>query len=177
MARVHVRGKSHAKQRHYRDHHSQRCAPARDCQSKGVRYARHLLPLHNHVCPSLVKIRFTFRLSQSRKRQMTETMKSRSTPIAKIANSHLHDETTTRTPRRVTSQSPLRSHHQVQQQRHSCFFSISWVSIISPTRIQRHPGWCHRPVGRDLLRLLPIEYTTSSIMQLINYSEERHVTR
>ncbi|SPO30961.1 related to potassium/hydrogen antiporter [Ustilago trichophora] len=29
-------------------------------------------------------------------------------------------------------------------------------------------------VAVDLLRLLPIEYTTSSIMQLINYSEERH---
>lgn len=29
-------------------------------------------------------------------------------------------------------------------------------------------------IAVDLLRLLPIEYTTSSIMQLINYSEERH---
>lgn len=29
-------------------------------------------------------------------------------------------------------------------------------------------------ISVDLLRLLPIEYTTSSIMQLINYSEERH---
>ncbi|GAC95782.1 hypothetical protein PHSY_003358 [Pseudozyma hubeiensis SY62] len=29
-------------------------------------------------------------------------------------------------------------------------------------------------IAVDLLRMLPIEYTTSSIMQLINYSEERH---
>ncbi|CDU22221.1 related to potassium/hydrogen antiporter [Sporisorium scitamineum] len=48
-------------------------------------------------------------------------------------------------------------------------------------------GVSHRPVSGtdedgneagqiavDLLRLLPIEFTTSSIMQLINYSEERH---
>lgn len=39
---------------------------------------------------------------------------------------------------------------------------------------QSHDGSAAGQLAVDLIRLLPIEYTTSSIMQLINYSEERH---